>query len=143
MFFNERPIPMPAERMITATRGSKLKYLEWMIKVPGDGHTDPALALLMALRLEPDTIFFLTDGDFRPTIVKELKVSNRKGVTIHTIGFSQDRGEKLLQTIAEQNNGAYFYVPPDEDPEATPSLTSPAPMPPATASAAPMVELMP
>jgi len=114
VFFNDGPIPMPADRLIEASDGAKLQYLRWMINVPAEGHTEPAMALLMALRLNPDTIYFLTDGDFRPTIVKELAASNRKGVKIHTIGFSQDRGEKLLQTIAKQNEGTYTYVPPDE-----------------------------
>jgi hypothetical protein len=115
VFFNDAPIPMPADRLIEANDGAKLQYLRWMIDVPGSGYTDPALALLLALRLNPDTIYFLTDGDFRPTIVKELAISNRLGkVKIHTIGFSQDRGEKLLQTIARQNGGTYTYVPPDE-----------------------------
>jgi hypothetical protein len=118
VFFNDSPIPMPADRLIEANDGAKLLYLRWMIDVPADGYTDPAMALLMALRLNPDTIYFLTDGDFRPTIVKELAVSNRGGkVKINTIGFSQDRGEKLLQTIAKQNGGTYTYVPPDEGKE--------------------------
>jgi hypothetical protein len=117
VFFSDGPIPMPADRLMEANDGAKLQYLRWMMNVPGDGHTEPALALLMALKLNPDTIYFLTDGDFRPTIVRELAVSNRKGVKIHTIGFSQDRGEKLLQTIAKQNNGTYTYVPPDEGEE--------------------------
>jgi hypothetical protein len=114
VFFNDGPIPMPADRLVEANDGAKLQYLRWMVTIPGNGHTDPAMALLMALRLNPDTIYFLTDGDFRPTIVKELAATNRGKVKIHTIGFSQDRGEKLLQTIAKQNGGTYTYVPPDE-----------------------------
>ncbi|QDT57176.1 hypothetical protein Pan44_52430 [Caulifigura coniformis] len=117
VFFNDGPIPMPADRMMEANDGAKLQYLRWMVSVPSDGHTDPAMALLMALKLNPDTIYFLTDGDFRPTIVREVAVSNRRGVKIHTIGFTQDRGEKLLQTIAKQNGGTYTFVPPDEVPE--------------------------
>jgi hypothetical protein len=116
VFFNDRPLPMPTDRLVEANDATKLKYLRWMVDVKADGHTDPALALLMALKLNPDTIYFLTDGDFRPTIVREVAVSNRKGVKIHTVGFTQDRGEKLLRTIAEQNGGTYHYVPPDESP---------------------------
>lgn len=114
VFFNERPIAMPSDRLVEASEAAKLQYLRWMIDVKADGKTDPALALLLALRLNPDTIYFLTDGEFRPTIVREVATSNRKGVKIHTVGFTQDRGEKLLQMIAEQNGGTYQYIPPDE-----------------------------
>ena len=136
VFFNENAIPMPADRLIEANEASKLQYLRWMVDVPADGHTDPAMALLLALRLNPDTIYFLTDGDFRPTIVREVAVSNRKGVKIHTIGFTHDRGENLLRAIAKQNGGTYTYVPPDEEgppeetpPAATTAATPAAPMP--------------
>ncbi len=115
VFFNDGPIPMPSDRLMEANDATKLHYLRWMIHVPPDGQTDPALALLLALKLDPDTIYFLTDGDFRPTIVREVAVSNRRGVKIHTIGFTQDRGESLLRTIAKQNGGTYTYVPPDEE----------------------------
>ncbi len=114
VFFNDAPIPMPSDRLVEANDATKLQFLRWMVDVPASGQTDPAMALLLALKLNPDTIYFLTDGDFRPTIVRELAVSNRRGVTIHTIGFTQDRGESLLRTIAKQNQGTYTYVPPDE-----------------------------
>ena len=114
VFFNDGPIPMPADRLIEANDGAKLQYLRWMVGIPADGHTDPSMALLMALRLNPDTIYFLTDGEFRPTIVRDLAVSNRGKVKIHTVGFTQDRAENLLRTIAKQNGGTYTYVPPDE-----------------------------
>ena len=115
VFFNDRPIPMPTDRLMEANEATKLQYLRWMIDVPSEGHTEPALALLLALKLNPDVIYFLTDGDFRPAIVKEVAVSNRGGVTIHTIGFTEDRGEKLLKAIADQSGGSYTYVPPDEE----------------------------
>jgi hypothetical protein len=114
VFFNERAIPMPSDRLVDASQGAKLQYLRWMIDVAADGKTDPAAALLLALRLKPDTIYFLTDGDFRTTIVREVAVTNQGLVKIHTIGFSQERGEKLLQAIAEQNGGTYTFVPPDD-----------------------------
>ncbi|HVJ69734.1 MAG TPA: vWA domain-containing protein [Caulifigura sp.] len=126
VFFNDGPIPMPADRMVEANDANKLQFLRWTMTVPADGHTDPALALLLALRLNPDTIYFLTDGEFRPTIVREVAVSNRKGVKIHTIGFTQDRGETLLRTIAKQNGGTYTYVPPDEEPATVAEVPDPA-----------------
>src|SRR5690606_8639207 len=70
IFFNERAYPMPAERLIEASDSSKLRYLRWMAGARADGQTDPSQALAMALRLQPDLIYFLTDGDFKPVIVK-------------------------------------------------------------------------
>ncbi|MBX3264665.1 MAG: VWA domain-containing protein [Labilithrix sp.] len=63
VFFNDAPIPMPSDRLVEANDATKLQFLRWMVDVPASGQTDPAMALLLALKLNPDTIYFLTDGD--------------------------------------------------------------------------------
>ena len=97
IFFNETSIPMPAPKeMQPAGESVKRKFLSWVDAQQADGGTDPADALRFALRLQPDTIFLLSDGSFSPKTAKLLRVLNRGKVTIHTIGFSDQANAALL-----------------------------------------------
>ncbi|MBX3443958.1 MAG: VWA domain-containing protein [Planctomyces sp.] len=127
LFFNHRPFPMPSSQLVNASEASKAKYLNWMAQARADGDTEPSQALQMAVRLKPDIIYFLTDGDFRRTVVRDVSDANTGNVTIHTIGFGDNRGEPLLKAIAEQSGGKYQFIPPDEiPPERSASLDDPA-----------------
>ena len=118
IFFNDRAYPMPAEQLVDANNATKLRFLEWMARAQADGHTDPRTALLLALQLQPDLVYFLTDGDFRAGVVKDVAAANRGRVAIHTIGFGDNTGEPLLKAIAEQNRGVYQFIPEEAQPPA-------------------------
>jgi hypothetical protein len=115
IFFNERAIPMPADRLMEASDSTKLQFLKWMVAARADGHTDPGQALGLALRLKPELIYFLTDGDFRAGIVKDVAAANRGKVKINTIGFGDNDGEPLLKAIAEQNRGTYQFISAEQE----------------------------
>lgn len=110
IFFNDLAIPMPTNRMVEATPGNQQAYLQWMASSRASGGTNPEEALLMALRLQPDVIYFLTDGIFSPKAVRSVAAANRGKVVINTICFGEDEGGKLLQQIADQNGGSYKFV---------------------------------
>ncbi len=114
VFFNERAIPMPARILKAAYPETQDKYLRWAVQVKAEGKTDPQQALLLALSLEPDVIYFLTDGDFPRRVVSEVSRRNRKGIVINTIGFGDDEGEELLRVIASQNGGTYQFISGDD-----------------------------
>ena len=116
IFFSDVAIPMPANRLQPATKQAKSRYLNWIARVPGVGRTEPLEALLLALRLQPDTIYFLTDGQFNIADVKTFNtvVDNaglNKRVTVNGICFGNREGEKLLRELAENNSGAYTFIP--------------------------------
>lgn len=111
IFFNQNAVPMPAERMMEATAGSQKRYLTWMTQLKAAGQTNPEQALLLALYLKPDVIYFLTDGDFDYKVVPSVTQANQANIRIHTIGFGDDRGEKFLKEIAKFNDGTYRFVP--------------------------------
>jgi hypothetical protein len=83
---------------------------------PGSG-TDHLPPLEMALRLNPDVIFFLTDAlepPLWPRDLEKIKTLNGGKVRIHSIEFGQ--GPELapstgnfLQKLARQNGGSYRY----------------------------------
>lgn len=116
IFFSDFAIPMPARKLQPATPETKKKFLSWVAKVPGVGTTEPLEALLIALRLQPDTIFFLTDGQFNPTIVKAFnKVAARtkrnRNVIVNGICMGNREGESLIRELVEQNSGSYTFIP--------------------------------
>ena len=111
IFFNHNAIPMPADRLMEATKSSKERYLTWMAKGKAGGRTEPEVALLMALRLRPEIIYFLTDGNFDYRVVKNVTMANRQNVAINCIGFGDDQGERFLKQIASRNGGTYRFIP--------------------------------
>lgn len=109
IFFNERAHPMPARGLVRVDRAEP--YLNWMAVANADGHTDPAEALLMALRLQPDVICFLSDGDFRPGVVADVSRLNQDQIAIHTFCLGDRTGEPLMKQIAGITGGRYRFIP--------------------------------
>ena len=113
VYFNDRAIPMPSRTMMPAVPGTQNMFLRWAAEVKADGQTNPEEALLLALTLRPDMIYFLTDGNFPYKVVENITKSNQNRVVINTIGFGEDKGEKLLRQIASHNWGDYQFIPGD------------------------------
>ncbi len=116
IFFSDFAIPMPARQLQAATPRSKKKYLSWVAKVPGIGTTEPLQALLLALRLQPDTIYFLTDGQFNPSIVrafnKAAEASHRgQKIVVNGICLGNREGEQVIRELTENNSGTYTFIP--------------------------------
>ena len=111
IFFNKIAVPMPAEKLQSATLPNKRKYLEWCMKVKGGGGTDPRAAIKQALELNPDVIYLLTDGVFDDGAAEEATTLNTRGVSIHTFCFGDASGEALLKDMARRNHGTYKFIP--------------------------------
>lgn len=111
IFFNTAAIPMPADRLMEATPATQRASIEWMNTLRAEGGTDPEQALMLALQLNPAVIHFLTDGDFAYKVVPNVTRANVRGVVIHTIGFGDDKGAKLLSELAARNSGNYQFIP--------------------------------
>ncbi|WP_437186577.1 vWA domain-containing protein [Planctomicrobium sp. SH668] len=114
IFFNENSHPMPADRLMEADPVTKHRYLTWMARFPAEGKTDPEVSLMQAVSLKPDVIYFLTDGDIRFDMILNVTKMNQGRVPIHTIGFGDDRGEKLMKELAARNQGTYKFIAPEE-----------------------------
>ncbi len=123
IFFNDFPVPMPANRLVSATPENQKSYLNWMVPGQATGSTEPEAALHMALKLRPEVIYFLTDGRFHYSVVKSVTNANRDRVTINTICFGDDEGEKMLKELASGNGGVYKYIP-DTLPDTAPKSPS-------------------
>ncbi len=80
----------------------------------GEG-TNHKLALLRALRMTPEVIFFLTDADEPSLTAAELeavRIANRSRTRIHAVQFGKGADLALvnfLKKLAKQNGGTYRY----------------------------------
>ena len=122
-FFNHRSIPMFEDsknmKMLSATPPNIKRVREWIASMRASGSTDPSVALSEAIKMKPDAIFLLSDGQIPGDIPGGLrianvppKVSKRKVlVPINTIGFQYTGGELLLKQIAAENDGEYRFIP--------------------------------
>lgn len=129
VFFSQKLFPMQLDgpempdshsTAVYATPENLSKLQLWMETVPIGAGGPPNEALKLAIELESDSIFLLTDGVTRSDVASYLQRTNRQEdeldgpqirCPIHTIGFYSREGEALLQRIASENRGQYHYVP--------------------------------
>jgi len=119
IFYNEKPsIFNPsgiAGRLAFADRANKDRAVRFIDAIVADGNTRHDEALKLAIRLRPDVIFFLTDGDDPKLSRRELDQIQRlaNGITINAIEFGpgpQPEEKSFLATLAEESGGQYAFV---------------------------------
>ncbi len=117
IFFNDGAYPMDADELVLATQDEIARTSEWVRDVQAHGGTNPLPALLYALSLQPDAIYFLSDGRFDPFTISELRQRNRpnkrlnqRQVPINTIAFVDRSTEGLMRTIARNSGGQFRFV---------------------------------
>lgn len=107
-------------RSVFATTENKAALRRWAMRVAMDRGKAPYDPLRFALKLKPDVIFLLSDGEFPQGIEDLLKEENkttnlfgdRSPISIvHTISYHSKEGESRMRRIAEQNQGQYRHVP--------------------------------
>jgi hypothetical protein len=118
IFFNSGdPIENPPMRPVNAVDANKREFFEFLDNVTPGGGTRPERAMRRALALEPDLIYFLSDGLFEAELLDRLDEWNRTRHTkIYTIAYLDQSGRKLLESIARQHGGEFKFVTEDELP---------------------------
>ncbi|MFO1021322.1 MAG: VWA domain-containing protein [Planctomycetales bacterium] len=115
IFYNMRELPIfsprPPTRMIAATSALKMQAKNWINTVRPGGGTEPQAALEQALKLRPDMIYFLTDGEIPGETREMLNQANKNKVTIHTIAFQSEAGQEILKLISQDHHGTFRFVP--------------------------------
>jgi hypothetical protein len=102
-------------RLLFATDRNKELAARFVRGMTADGGTHHEDALLAAIALRPDVIFFLTDADEPRLWPSQLDRLRRRaaGVTIHAIEFGfgpQQNARNFLVQLAEQNGGQHTYI---------------------------------
>ena len=105
---------------VNATTENKQRLKNWAMGISMDRGRAPYDPLRFALKLRPDVIFLLSDGEFPQGIEDLLKEENRISnlfgdddpiSIIHTIGYHSREGESRMRRIAQAHGGQYRHVP--------------------------------
>ena len=111
LFNTGPPLQNPPKKLVHASRKEKAALAEFLARVQPQGSTDPIPAMRRAFAVNPDVIYFLTDGLFDPQLLEELRKWNRKKqVRVFTIAYVSQSGAALLEQIAREHNGQYRFV---------------------------------
>jgi hypothetical protein len=102
--------------MMFGTQENKRLAAEFVKGIEPNGSTRHRQALELALRLQPDVVFFLTDAN-EPQLsaaeLEDLHRRNRAGSTVHTIEFGVGvarSSSNFLTRLAHQNGGQHVYI---------------------------------
>ncbi|QDV34277.1 vWA domain-containing protein [Tautonia plasticadhaerens] len=107
VFYNDRPIPMGGGVPKSADQRGKVNTYAWLESVDAIGGTDPRGAMNLALGLQPDAVFLLSDGEFPPGTEEGIAATNRSTIPIHCIDLAGGLGAEQLRTIAGDSGGQY------------------------------------
>ncbi len=112
IFFAGVPVSMPGSELVSATEDNKERAITWIKGVGVLPNTVPVPAMRDAIRLRPEVIYLLSDGEFVPQYCDEIRAANRGSspATIYTVGFGNRSGEAQLLRIANESGGKYRYV---------------------------------
>lgn len=107
MFF-----PEPWPDLVASVPETWRRLHRWMDKVDPrtQGATNGRSAVLLALTLEPDAVYLLSDGAFTDDTVATLLATDQSRIPIHAIAFGSEDARRDLQRIAETHHGTYRFV---------------------------------
>jgi hypothetical protein len=114
VFFNKQAVPLffprPTRGMVAATPAMKRSATRWIVERHPSAGTEPEEALVLALGMKPEVIYFLTDGEFPERCREVCKEKNTYGAVIHTIALQSREGIPLLEAIAQDHHGTFKLV---------------------------------
>jgi hypothetical protein len=117
IFYNDGAYPMDADEPVLRTEDNFAATTDWVNQVRANGGTNPLPALLHAISLKPDAIYFLSDGQFDPMAIQVLRMRNRpskrvghRQIPIHTIAFVDYLTIGIMRTIARDSGGEHRFV---------------------------------
>jgi hypothetical protein len=119
IFYNQDPeIFNPSgqkNKLVFATEQNKRNADRFVRGITATGGTEHVPAIMLAIKLQPDVIFFLTDAGERPLSNGQLYEIHRRaaGIAIHTVEFGigpRQKANNFLVKLARQNGGRDCYV---------------------------------
>lgn len=105
--------------MLKATHENKSRVRDWLEEFPIAGGTDPRQSVKFALKMKPDAVFMLSDGDFTderngdlPTSAEIVRkhVNANKAIKINSIAFEDERSKKNMAELAAVSGGDFRFV---------------------------------
>jgi len=114
----------PLGKFLNPTPKNVTRARNWLRSIEHGHQTLPASAVLVAMKLKPDAIFLLSDGEINDTTVSDLRIWNHKIdlqeeeediktlIPIHTVLLHSAIGYATLERIASENSGTFTPVQP-------------------------------
>lgn len=106
-----------APTMIPATSANKDRLKTWLDSIPADGNTDPRESLDLAMRLQPSSVFLLSDGRFdssstdgKLTAEAVVTKGNRSKIPINTIALENINAGDHLGKLSRLTGGRMRFV---------------------------------
>ncbi|MEM9943412.1 MAG: hypothetical protein AAF939_17750 [Planctomycetota bacterium] len=97
-----------------ATEDIKTRAGKWLDRAQPFADTFPGYSMQLSLRLYPDAIFMLSDGEFHDDTVRKLRVWNSGAdsaqIPINTVFLGRGPGRFSMQTIANDNLGEFVWA---------------------------------
>jgi hypothetical protein len=118
VFYNERPrtfnpTGVPG-RLTFGNDQNKAEVRRFLETVKAEGGTDHEAAVMTAIRMRPDVIFLVTDGDDPKLDARQLARIERMGagIIIHAIQFGTgpQQSRNFMVQLARQSAGRHVYV---------------------------------
>jgi hypothetical protein len=117
IFYNDTAYPMNADEPVPATEDAFSNVADWVNHFQANNGTNPLPALLHALSMRPDAIYFLSDGQFDPVTIQILRARNKpskraghRQIPIHTVAFVDYMTIGIMRAIAHDSNGEHRFV---------------------------------
>ena len=108
-FYSSSSYPMSDKtEMVEATKKNKRACYEWIKTINAGGGTQPTDALLQAIRMRPQVVFFMSDGFFPESVcdqVKQAQVS-KPHVIIHAISFVSRPKKQVRKQMSKEQRKA-------------------------------------
>ncbi len=113
--YNRTPLSFHARGLAPATQENKQQAVAFVRDLSALGGTGHYAALAAAMRLEPDVVFFLTDGGdprlTNPELEEIARRARRTRVTCLQFGFGASPDDPdTMRRLAEATQGSYAYV---------------------------------
>jgi von Willebrand factor type A domain len=110
---------MPSLGPVPATPENVRAMTNWLFNVGHRTGADPTKAVQRALGLAPapDTVWLLSDSEMPDQVVDNIREANASvNAHVNTIAFYSRAGEQGLRRVADENRGAYRFIPPPNAP---------------------------
>lgn len=122
VFFSNKTFPMmwPVKEchLIPASKHNKERVINWATQVVPSENTQPQNALRMALKMKPELLYFLTDGEIPDSTIDIAKDHCTRVTRIHSIEIrdelllliKEEDLNPMLAEIAQIGGGTYRIV---------------------------------
>jgi hypothetical protein len=113
--YNHTPVFFTGRELIAADDANKKSLVRWVSDLAAFGPTEHERALLAALKLKPEVIFLLSDGEdprLNASQFRTIREQAAARTSIHCLHFGRGppESDNFLRRLAVENRGSYVYI---------------------------------